>query len=117
MNEEIGVDIVSKERFNQNDPNFNSFLDKIFTKKERDYCFKSADKSLCFSGKYAAKEAVIKVLSDKNISIAHVKQIEILNDSNGKPFLNKCPIKNIKNRISLSISHDKDLAIAVAIQS
>ena len=47
--------------------------------------------------------------------IGRKKEIEILNNDNGSPFLNKCPIKKYTNHINLSITHDGDYAVAVAI--
>jgi len=115
MTFDVGIDMVSTERFSEYEDISNVFLNKIFTKKEIEYCFSKMNRSQALSGKYAAKEAVIKVLSNKGINISHLRKIEIGNASDGKPFIKSCPIKGIKNKIKLSISHESNFAIAVAV--
>ncbi len=56
-----------------------------------------------------------KILSNQGINITHLKKIEIDSESNGKPFISACPIKDIKSKIKLSISHESNFAIAIAM--
>ena len=110
---EIGVDIVKINRFDNKDYLKNeNFLNKIFTKKELDYCFSKKNISSHLAGKFAAKEATIKALSVINEENWTYDQIEILNNSNGIP---EVFILNNDLKIKISISHSEDNAIAMAI--
>ena len=73
-----------------------------------------------YSGRFAAKEAIFKALTDIIENKYKIKwtDFEILNDKSGKPYVNinaenikKLEIKNIE----LSISHCKEYATAVCI--
>ena len=114
INSNIGIDLVKIDRFKSYTIK-DSFLIKNFTENELNYCFNKRKISASLSGKFAAKEAVIKIISSKEISPFSLRDIEILNNDNGSPFLNKCPIEKYTNRINLSITHDGEYAAAVAI--
>lgn len=91
-----------------------NFLMKIFSDNEIKYCSKFKNSSIHFAGKLAAKKSSIKIL--KKISgISYLPQdIEIINLYSGRPTLilkKKKQNKNIK--ISLSISHTKNIAVAL----
>jgi phosphopantetheine--protein transferase-like protein len=104
----VGVDIVSVRRISFLIEKYgNRFLERVYSKRERNYCNGKKDPPICFAGKFAAKEAVIKALSLKNVSL---KNIEILN-SDGAPFVvvNGEVIKGV----SISVSHERDFAVAV----
>ncbi|MBN1500398.1 MAG: holo-ACP synthase [Spirochaetes bacterium] len=70
------------------------------------------------AGRFAAKEAIQKAVSLKLLNPA---EITILNDENGKPFLDNLPDFLKKNslpasaRILISISHEKKYAAAMVI--
>ena len=115
MVRKIGIDLVNCRKFSDISDKSNLLITKLFTENEINYCFESSSKSNCFSGKYAAKEAVIKLLSDQGINISHIRKIEILNNDEGEPFVNNLQFDNFKGEILISISHDSDFAIAVAI--
>ena len=99
---QIGTDIVKISRI-ENSIKSPSFLNKVFTEKEREYC-KMAEN---FAGIFAAKEAYFKALGT-GIKLP-LNQIEVLHNKNGKPYFN-----NIENS-DLSISHDGEYAIATVI--
>ena len=110
-----GVDIVDVTRIKKSIENYKEkFLDKIFSKDEQSYCFSKSNPYIHFSGKFAAKEAVIKsVLSSGSIKKINFSNISILNDNNGVP---KVKIRILPEAdIKISISHDERLAIAIAI--
>ncbi len=113
----IGVDIEDINRF-KNYMNNKALLSKIFTKKELEYCLSKKISHRHLAARYAAKEAVIKAFlsSNEKLSIKNINQIEILNDKNGAPRIN---IKNHKkfNKVKISMSHNKDSAIAFALLS
>ena len=110
-----GVDIVDVTRIKKSIENYKEkFLDKIFSKDEQSYCFSKSNPYIHFSGKFAAKEAVIKsVLSSGKIKTIGFSNISILNDNNGAP---KVKIKNLPEAdIKISISHTERQAITFAI--
>ena len=110
-----GVDIVDVTRIKKSIENYKEkFLDKIFSKDEQSYCFSKSNPYIHFSGKFAAKEAVIKsVLSSGKIKKISLSNISILNDNNGAP---KVKIKNLPEAdIKISISHTERQAIAFAV--
>lgn len=70
-----------------------------------------------FAARFAAKEAVIKALSDllKNKYELDWKDIEIINSKDGKPkLILHREIKNIAS-IDISLSHLKEYAVANAM--
>lgn len=112
----IGIDIVKIERFS-NLSKKSCF--EIFTKDEIRYAqkFKLTSKEH-FAGFFACKEAVMKALG-MGITTLSPKDIEIIHDKSGKPkvVLWGKP-KNVfddlfYSQIEVSISHTKDIAIAV----
>ena len=110
-----GVDIVDVARIKKSIEKYKeSFLDKIFSKDEQHYCFSKSNPYIHFSGKFAAKEAVMKsIFSSEDVKLIGFLDISIINDSNGIP---KVEIKNIpKANIKISISHTEHQAIAFAI--
>jgi len=111
----VGIDIVEIRRFVVYSDKSDIRLSKWFTVEELDYCFKRNPPSNSLAGKFAAKEAIIKMLTNQGINIGHLKEIEILNDENGKPFVNSSPSGIINDTIRLSISHDGGFAIAIAL--
>ena len=110
-----GVDIVDVTRIKKSIENYKEkFLDKIFSKDEQSYCFSKPNPYIHFSGKFAAKEAVMKAfLHAENIKKISFTNISILNDNNGAP---KVKIKDFPGvDIKISISHTENQAIAFAI--
>ena len=112
----VGVDIENIERFSK--PNViknKQFLEKIFTKKELDYCFSKAKPEQHLAARYAGKEAVVKAIcSLKKINIDY-KKVEILNNKNNVPLakINK-DLGNLKIEISLAHCEDKAIAFVIA---
>lgn len=118
-----GIDIIEVDRIKKSIEELGQhFLDRIYTDEEIKYCSKSEIvKYQHFAGRFAAKEAVIKALSDNIKSKEDIiwKEIEILNDEEGKPKIN---INNLKSynlekieNIDISISHIKDYAVASVV--
>jgi holo-[acyl-carrier protein] synthase len=108
MKKGIGVDIIKISRFREKKYADNRvFYQKIFSKKEIEYCLKHKDPYPHFAGKFAAKEAIIKA-TGKKISL---NQIVINNKTNGLEII----IEGIKKPdILISISHEKEYAISMS---
>ena len=122
-----GIDIVENYRLKKLLLKKKSnFKNKIFTNNEIAYCEKKSNITNCYSKRFAAKEAFVKALGTgfrKNINF---KDIEVLKNHYGKPYIliNKKVINKIKTsfkvkkfNILLSISDESKYAIASVIIS
>ena len=106
----VGIDIIEVKRFKEVSRAKNTHkLSKFFSKREIEYCLLHKDSSVHFAGMFAAKEAISKALGTAQFPFI---EIEIRHLKNGAPV---AYFKNKKLPISLSISHTKDLATAIAI--
>ncbi|MBR3673084.1 MAG: holo-ACP synthase [Clostridia bacterium] len=123
MNLKTGIDIIEVNRIQENIEKYGEkFLNRIYTNNEINYCeSKKTQKFQSYAGRFAAKEAVFKALSEflDNKFEIEWKDIEVINDKNGRPSVNfygiLTEIITLKNNIDVSISHIKDIAIASAI--
>ena len=106
----IGIDIVEIVRFKSKSK---SFIEKIFTEKEIEYCNTKSLPSQHLAGRFSAKEAVIKALSKymKNLTL---KEIEIIIDKQGRPVAQINGLDTSIN-IEISISHTESMATAIAM--
>lgn len=104
----VGCDIVQIERIRKA-MRKESFL-RILTEQERDlYESLSPNRQPeWLAGRFAAKEAVYKAIHTLHPCV--LSKIEILSTSEGAPY---CALTDCD--IHLSISHEKDYAIAYAI--
>tara|TARA_B100000029_G_C17576730_1_gene958377 strand:- start:932 stop:1273 length:342 start_codon:yes stop_codon:yes gene_type:complete len=105
----IGIDIVDINKFkNKHYKDNKKFYQKIFVNSEIEYCLKFKNSGQHFAGKFAIKEAVRKSLK-KSIDFLDI----ITEHEDSKPII-KLKIKNNYN-FFVSISHDKNYAIAIVI--
>ena len=119
----IGTDIIEVSRIEKLiKEKGNKFLNRIYTKKEIDYCeSKGLNKYQHYAGRFAAKEAVFKVLNAETISDNPLtfKNIEILNANDGAPYVNILDDIMVDcfdtYNVDVSISHIKKYATATAI--
>lgn len=107
-----GVDIEDISRFENKDP---KFLFRVFTKNELDYCFKNKNPHAHLCARYCAKEAVVKAMSGIYSKTIPYNKIEILKHQNGAPYVNILVDELKEYTFSLSISHEKEKAIAFVI--
>ena len=108
-----GVDITEVRRLRQAVEKWgNEFLNRVFTQEELINAKTRGSLYQHLAGRFAAKEAVFKALGDAKLSW---KDVQILNDKQGKPC---CLILNGSNRkvdVHVSISHVKNYAVASAV--
>jgi holo-[acyl-carrier protein] synthase len=104
---QIGIDIEEIKRF-ENKLEDKTFLNRVFSEKELEYCFSKNFPAQHLCARFCAKEALIKALSDKSLSL---NKIEILNDETGKPYI-KMNEKYLDKEIIVSLSHCKNYACA-----
>lgn len=113
-----GIDLIEVHRIADLKPEIRSrFLTRVFTDGELEICCGRNER---LSGRFACKEAVSKALGT-GIGIIRWQEIEILNDSNGMPvlFLHGTAAQ-VSEKLgilqwSVSISHIRDLAAAMAV--
>lgn len=118
MKLKVGNDIIETKRIKKvYDRYMDSFKNKVYTSKEIEYCeSKNLNKFQSYAGRFAAKEAIFKAISQglSNKYQINWKDIEILNDEFGRPYVNLNNINFVED-IDISISHVKDYAVATAI--
>jgi len=115
----VGVDVTNiarvKEFFERKGE---KFIDRILTPKEKEYVMKHRNFLINLAGRFAAKEAFFKAIGT---GILNFQEVEILNDSTGKPFINIYgKTKRIFDSITpknfdISISHTDIVAVAVVV--
>ena len=122
-----GVDIIEISRIKESIEKFeNTFLDKVYTKDEIDYCENyNSNKYEHYAARFAGKEAIYKSLS--NICELSWKDVEILNSKSGRPYVRLVEenlqdkltpeiIEQLKNaQIDITLSHNKSQAIAYVV--
>ena len=115
-----GTDIIEIERIKECiDELKETFINKIYTEKEKEYCeSKKMAKYQHYAARFAAKEAIFKAISCELKDKYEItwQNAEIVNDENGRPkvnFINK-QIENLES-IEISISHCKEYAVANVI--
>ncbi len=116
----IGVDIESIDRFAGLERNQDSsFLNKIFTQKELEYCFSKKMVAQHLAVRYCAKEAIVKALTSLNRTNLNYRDIEIVNEKSGVPEvrIGKPGFHDLQIKLSLSHCADKAIAFTVAIES
>ena len=116
----IGTDIADVRRFEKwvKDP---SILERFFNEKERSFAGSESARCQHYAVRFAAKEAFSKALGT-GITGFGLKDVYIINDSEGKPLLNieGKALSVMKERFGdckafVSLSHEKDYAIAFVV--
>ncbi len=117
MKTTIGTDIIEVNRIKDAFENA-KFAHTVFTDKEIAYCeSKKSAKYQHYAARFAAKEACFKAISkylQDKYSISW-KNVEILNDDSGRPYINFIDIDIKCAEIDVSISHLKEYAIASVV--
>lgn len=114
MSRAVGIDIVEfeeiKERLSDR------FINRVLSEKELEkyHSIKHTDRKLSYlAGRFAAKEAYTKVYKRFEEQL-NFKDVTILNDENGAPYIvsKYCP----EDILSISISHSRNYAVAIVIK-
>lgn len=116
-----GIDIIEVSRIKKAlDMWGDKFLSRVFTKRELSYASKRKFSHENLAARFACKESVLKAFGDTKVGI-RLKNIEILNDSKGKPevILHKeakeFADKNKMDKIIISMSHTNNYAVSNAV--
>lgn len=116
----VGIDICEVARFERLKVN-QAFLDRVFTIKEQDYCIPRKRAAESLAARFAAKEAFSKAFGTGISNGLSLDEIEVDRDELGKPVIilyGKTKEKALErgvNKIHLTLSHEKSLAVAVVI--
>ena len=118
----IGVDIVQISRIEKViEQRGNRFLKRVFTEAEIGFCQCKARPAARFALRFAAKEAFAKAMGSGFRDGLGFRQIEVMNDLNGRPNLvlhgkskEMCEGSGITNS-HLSLSDDSFYAIAMVL--
>ena len=97
------------------------FLDKVFTIAEQQYAKANKNSVEKLAGRFAAKEAILKLLGTGWRGKIAWTDIEVVNTATGQPMVNlsgevkKIADKSGITQISVSITHTANFAIASAV--
>ena len=119
----VGIDILNIRRMRdvlESDSDNGSFVNKVFTVKEREQASDHPDPVAYFAMRFAGKEAVFKCFGIDGSGI-HLNEIEIRGGETEQPrvrllgtFREIAEKKGVKD-IQISLSYDTDYAVAFAI--
>lgn len=107
----IGIDSVEIERFANIGRNDFLSWNKVFTRKEWQYCFNKPLPAQHLASNFAAKEAVMKAVGEPVMK--RYTLIEIGHEPNGRPTAHIAATD--VPAVAISMSHDHTRAVAVAL--
>jgi holo-[acyl-carrier protein] synthase len=117
----VGIDMIETARVEAKIAKESGFRELVFSANEIIYCEAKANKYEHYAARFAAKEALFKALGTGWKNGTAFNEIEVTNDDTGKPEINLLgeTAKTIQTmsigKISVSLSHLKDIAAAVVI--
>ena len=119
MNIKTGIDLIEITRVDQIMKNHGQrFLNRIFAREEIDYLKRKKNNNIrSIAARFCAKEACAKALGT-GIGYISWKDILVLTDEKGKPFIRlKGKAKELSGEslISVSLTHSKECAMAMVI--
>ncbi len=118
----IGTDLAEIERVRRSVERFGKrFLARVYTKEEIAYCLSKKSSAESFAARFAAKEAGAKALGTGISRGVNWREFAVKRAPSGQPSLHlsgrAAEIAQALGvvRISLSLTHTRDLAMAVVI--
>jgi holo-[acyl-carrier protein] synthase len=117
-----GIDLVDFGRIEEMvERHDERFLERVFTLNEQKYADMNKNRIEKLAGRFAAKEAVLKLLGTGWRGKIAWTDIEVINNDLGEPIVNitgeveKIARQKGINHISVSITHTSNFAIASAV--
>jgi holo-[acyl-carrier protein] synthase len=117
-----GIDLVDCPRIEQMlERHGKRFLDRVFTPKEQAYADANKNRIEKLAGRFAVKEAILKLLGTGWRGKIAWTDIEVVNDELGRPVVSiGGEVKVIADRlgigqINVSITHTSNFVIASAV--
>jgi len=118
----LGVDIAEVQRVQTAIERRGApFLRRVYTPNEIEYCERFKNKFERYAGRFAAKEAAMKALGTGWSRGVRWVDIEVVREASGRPTIvlageaSKIADRLGVKRISLSITHTKEQALAQVI--
>ena len=118
----LGTDLAEIARVRRSVERFGSrFLERIYTPGEIAYCMRKKDAAESLAARFAAKEAGAKALGTGISRGVSWQEFEVRREPSGKPSLwlsgraAELAAELGIDRLSLSLTHTRDLAMAVVI--
>lgn len=116
----IGIDIIEIERIEKALERHPRFLHRVFTSREKAYCCHKGRPGASLAARWAAKEAVFKVLGC-GWAAGRWRDVEVLTDGPGRPRVvlygraADCARELGLVNLDLSLSHSREYALAIAV--
>jgi holo-[acyl-carrier protein] synthase len=118
----LGIDIAEVGRVKAAIERYGeTFLRRVYTANERQYCERFKNKYERYAGRFAAKEAAMKALGTGWSRGVRWVDVEVVREKGGRPTIrlageaaNVASRLNVKN-IALSITHTADQAFAQVV--
>ncbi len=118
----LGTDLIEIERIARSMTRFGEhFLTRVFTAGEIAYCRQKKGAAESFAARFAAKEAGAKALGTGISQGVSWQELEVRRAQSGKPSLHlsgraaELAVQLGVVRISLSLTHTKEMALAVVV--
>jgi holo-[acyl-carrier protein] synthase len=116
----LGLDVVELDRMRAALARTPGLATRVFTEGERAYCLARRDPTERFAARFAAKEAVLKVLGEGILRVP-LREIEVVRAPSGQPSVRlhgRAAAKAADRGIAiwhLSLTHTATIASAVAL--
>lgn len=118
----IGTDLAEVDRIQESINRFGErFLRRVYTERERQYAMRKKNFAERFAARFAAKEAGMKAIGTGWRHGVTWQDFEVVNEPSGRPTLRLSGIaaefasRMGAVRISLSLTHTTNVAMAVVI--
>jgi len=117
----VGIDLVEVTRIEEKINRAQGFRELVFSANEIKYCEAATHKFEHYAARFAAKEAFFKALGTGWANGTAFNEIEVVNQSNGKPQLllsgtTAQTLHHLHNaRIDVSLSHTSSMATAIVV--
>jgi holo-[acyl-carrier protein] synthase len=118
----LGTDLIETKRVEESIDRFGDrFLERVFTEGEIAYCRRKKNAGESFAARFAAKEAGAKALGTGISRGVNWKELEVRREVSGKPTLHLsgraaelAEAMGVR-RLQLSLTHSRELAMAVVV--
>jgi holo-[acyl-carrier protein] synthase len=118
----VGTDLIEIDRIERSYKRYGqSFLDRIYTPWEIEYCMRKKNYAESLAARFAAKEAGAKALGTGISHGVSWREFEVVRQRSGKPDLRlsgraaQIADRLGIRRLSLSVSHSRTMSIAVVV--